>query len=413
MLKNAITNKKNKKTFNLVFINLLVIMLADSIGNGMSCVILPAILNNLGGKSAWIGTIMGIQSLLGIVIFLPQATFINKVGERLSVRIGIFINVMVYIFYLFNYKVFIATGKFIEGFADRLLNSSISKVVYDETDEKYNRGKMRAYVDGISAIGTVVSPAIAAALMSISIKIPIVLSIIILTISFIFSKNFPKDINKNIKNEENFDKSLGIKSILNKYYLDHLKKYFKNKYIVAITIPSILFSCLEVFYSIILNLYLLNNKGFTYSQVAILWSVISIINILLQVPSGFLADKKKYISFLLCILFNAIGFVIIISNINSIYVIIAAILLINTGCVFYTTAMSALFGDLTTKEFRLSESESYRMIRGIGEGLLTITLSFVFDKNAIVALIIIGFLIILGTVITLIINRRFEKSLEV
>ncbi|WP_340344108.1 MFS transporter [Hathewaya limosa] len=161
-----------------------------------------------------------------------------------------------------------------------------------------------------------------------------------------------------------------------------------------------------------LGLYLLKNKGFTSSQIALLWSAISITNILLQIPSGFLADKKKNISFLLCILLNTIGFSVIISNISSIYVIIGGVLLINTGCTIYTTAMSALFGDLTTKESRLSESESYRMIRGIGEGILTITLTFVFDKSPILALTIIGTLVILGTIITLIINSKFQRSFK-
>lgn len=74
--------------------------------------------------------------------------------------------------------------------------------------------------------------------------------------------------------------------------------------------------------------------------------------------------------------------------------------------------MSALFGDLTTKKSRLSESESYRMIRGIGEGILTITLTFVFDKSPILALTIIGTLVILGTIITLIINSKFQRSFK-
>lgn len=74
--------------------------------------------------------------------------------------------------------------------------------------------------------------------------------------------------------------------------------------------------------------------------------------------------------------------------------------------------MSALFGDLTTKESRLSESEPYRMIRGIGEGILTITLTFVFDKSPILALTIIGTLVILGTIITLIINSKFQRSFK-
>lgn len=52
MLKNT-TNKKINSSLNSVFITLLVIMLADSLGNGMCCVVLPAILSNLGGKSAW------------------------------------------------------------------------------------------------------------------------------------------------------------------------------------------------------------------------------------------------------------------------------------------------------------------------------------------------------------------------
>lgn len=411
MLKNT-TNKKINSSLNSVFITLLVIMLADSLGNGMCCVVLPAILSNLGGKSAWLGTIMGIQSFLGIIIFLPQASFIKKFGERLSVRIGIFVNIIVYIFYLFNQAIFIGAGKFIEGFADRLMNSSISKVVYDETDEKNNRGRIRAYIDSIASIGTVISPAIAAILMNISIKVPIILSIIILTISFIFSRNLSKKLNTNDEPKDQSKSQLEPKSILNKYYLSHLKKYFQNKYIVAITIPSILISCLDVFYTLILGLYLLKNKGFTGSQIALLWSAISITNILLQIPSGFLADKKKNISFLLCILLNTIGFSVIISNISSIYVILGGVLFINTGCTIYTTAMSALFGDLTTKESRLSESESYRMIRGIGEGILTITLTFVFDKSPILALTIIGTLVILGTIITLIINSKFQRSFK-
>ena len=411
MLKNIFHAKENWGR-NTGFITLLVIIFADSIGNGMSQVILPAILNNLGGKTAWLGTIIGIQSLLGIVIFLPQASFIKKFGEKFSVRLGILVNIIVYILYLFNQQIFIATGKFVEGMADRLMNSSISKVIYDQTDGKNNRGQMRAYMDSVRSIGIVISPAIAAWLLRFSIQIPIIIVIIGLSASFVFSKKLSENVKRDAKENMEKENQSNHKSLFRKYYLDHIKQYALNKYIVAITIPSILFACLDIFYSVLLNLYLLNYKGFSYAQIAALWSAISVMNILLQIPSGFLADKKKHVSFLLCVLLNVIGFGILVSNVSSIYLLIGAVSLINIGCVIYTTAMSALFGDLTTKEHRLSESESYRMIRGIGEGLLTITLSFIFDKSPVFTLKIIGVLIVLGSLITLIINGKYYKSMS-
>lgn len=265
---NSIKNVKNINIFsNGGFNTLLLIIFADSVGNGMSKIILPALLNNLGGTSAWLGTIIGIQSLLGIIIFLPQATLIKKIGEKLSVRISIFINVLVYIFYLFGQPIFISVGKFIEGMADRLLNSSASKVIYDQTDGSNNRGRMRAYMDTVSGIAVVASPAVAAMLMKISIDVPIIIASLIMFISFMYSRKLSESKKEEcVSHEDNKNET-----ILQKYYLNHFKLYLKNKFVVAITIPSICFSCLDIFYSIILNLYLLKYKGFSYTQIALVW----------------------------------------------------------------------------------------------------------------------------------------------
>jgi MFS family permease len=405
----SIKNVKSTNIFsNAGFNTLLLIIFADSVGNGMSKIILPALLNDLGGASAWLGTIIGIQSLLGIIIFLPQATLIKKIGEKLSVRISIFINVLVYILYLFGQPIFISIGKFIEGVADRLLNSSASKVIYDQTDGSNNRGRMRAYMDTVRGIAVVASPAVAAMLMKISINVPIIIASLIMFISFMYSRKLSESKQEEtVSPEDNKNET-----ILQKYYLNHFKLYLKNKFIVAITIPSICFSCLDIFYSIILNLYLLKYKGFSYSQIALIWSVISIISIVLQIPSGILADKRKNYSFLICLVLNCIGFSIMLSTASSVVLLMISVVLINTGCIFFTSSMSALFGDLTTKENRLSESESYRMVRAIGEGLFTIILSFIFDKNPIFALTIVFTFIVLGTIITLVINSLYQKKLK-
>lgn len=404
------TNRKNFFNSNIGILSILIITFVDNLGNGVSNIILPLILDNLGKGSAWLGTIMGIQSFVGIFIFLPQATFIKKFGEKFCIGLSMIINIIVYICYLFNQLGLIAFGKFIEGFADRLMNSSISKVVYDETDGKNNRGRIRAFIDSIGLVGRIIGPAIAAYLITYSFNAPILLSIILMIIAFFLSNKLSISNYSNSDIDEKEYKNLKIQNIFQTYYFEHLKNYFKNKFIVYVTIPSILFSCLDIFYSILLNLYLLKYKGFTYYQIAFLWSTISIINVLFQVPFGLLADKKKEISFTLSIILNGIGFGILISTTNSFFLVIISVLLINIGCMIYTTAMSALFGDLTTIENRLSESESYRMIRAIGEGILSIILSIIFDINPILSLLIIGIFVVIGSFITLIINEKFKEK---
>ena len=92
-----------------------------------------------------IGAIIGVQSIIGIFILLPQATFIHKFGEMTCVKLGIFANAIIYFLYSSGYVFFVYIGKFAEGFADRLLNSSISKLVYDYTDNT-NNSKFPEYI---------------------------------------------------------------------------------------------------------------------------------------------------------------------------------------------------------------------------------------------------------------------------
>lgn len=185
-----------------------------------------------------------------------------------------------------------------------MLNSVVSKITYDFTDGTNNRGRVRAAIDMIEQIGLVVGPAIAGMLITYSIKLPILVAVILTFISFILSKNI-------IVNDEEkpaIKMDLNNSSFINKYYLTHLKKYFNNKFIVAITIPSICYSCIGIFLDIILSLFLIRYKGLSYKNIAFLWTLISIASILLQIPSGFLADKKKNYSFIFSSLLNIVGF---------------------------------------------------------------------------------------------------------
>ena len=95
--------KKFSTSFNIEIIIISIIIFIDSIGNGISGVVLPTILDKLGGKSAWIGIIIGIQSFLGVILFLPQVTLINKIGEKITIKIAIFINILVYSFYMIGH----------------------------------------------------------------------------------------------------------------------------------------------------------------------------------------------------------------------------------------------------------------------------------------------------------------------
>lgn len=133
---------------------LLLLLFIDSLGNGVSSVLLPEVIYNSGLTLKIFGVIAAAQSLIGVFILLPQANFIAGFGEIQSVRLGVFTNMIVYLFYSFGSVFSVVFGKFTEGFADRLLNSSLSKLVYDYTDDKNNRGRYRALMDTIANIGS-------------------------------------------------------------------------------------------------------------------------------------------------------------------------------------------------------------------------------------------------------------------
>lgn len=383
MLKDLLSNG------NLSFI--IFVSVINSFCIGLASVFLPAMVILYGGNSAIIGTVVGIQAILGIFIFLPQAEYIKKHGEQKTIRIGVLLNVLVYVIYLVPAYWAISIGKFVEETADRLLNSSVSKSFYDITDNNDNRGKLRALIDALSNISQVAAPSLAAILLAISLKLPIILSVMILLAALFFSKKINLE-----RNAAFIDDESSSRSAINRYYLDHIKKYFGNKPVVLLTIPSVLMSCLDIFYSLLLSLYLLSTKGFDHYSLAWLWSMIAIVNILIQIPSGYLADQKRGLAFVSCAVFTAAGMFVLISPTKSRIILIFAVLIINAGCVIYTTSMSVLFGDCTTREGRLSESESYRMFRNIFSGLFSILLSNVFDTVPEVALIIIAGSIIIA-----------------
>lgn len=396
-------NIKHALTKNKGIIIILIVLFTNCVGDGMSSVFLPAIVNSFDGKSEWLGLVIGIQSFLGVILFLPQANLIKYFGEKTCINIGMFINIVAHLFYLVPNKMLLSLGKFLEGMADRLMNSATSKLIYDETDYKNNRGRIRATVDGISNVGIIIGPLIAAALLGFSLRVPIIFTIIILLIGFVCSLMFSDKKDTNINGESG-------NSILEKFYISHLKKYWKNKSIVLITIPSLLFSSLDIFYDMILSLYLINYVRVSYSQIGVMWGIITILSLILQVPSGVLADKNKKLALGICFTLNLVGFLILIIQKSNPILSILAVIIINSGCVIYTTSMSALFGDFTTTENRLSESESYRMIREIGSGFFAIILTYLFDRVALLTILFIGISVLLGTLLTYVVYVRFNKK---
>ena len=125
-------------------------------------------------------------------------------------------------------------------------------------------------------------------------------------------------------------------------------------------------------------------------------------------PIRFFSRQKKNYSFIFSSLLNIIGFYLLINIKHSLILLMLASLFVYSGSILFTTSMSALFGDLTTKENRLSESESYRMFRSMGEGIITICISSIFDKNPVLALIIIACLLVIANIIVIIINSIFN-----
>ncbi|AZR74244.1 hypothetical protein BBF96_13050 [Anoxybacter fermentans] len=396
--------KKIRISSNLFII--LVMIFTTRISDGISTVVIPAILEKHQGIVTIIGSIIGLQSLIGILIFLPQATFIKKVGEKFSIRLGLFLNLLVYGFYMFAQPGLVAVGKFAEGFGDRLLNSTTSKLIYDETDNTNNRGRVRALMDAVSNISVIVGPIIAGLLIGYSFQLPLGIALFIMGITFVISKKIMLDqVDEIVEKTEN-------KSMFSKYYKVHIEKYFKNKFVVALTIPSIMLSGLGVFYSLLLSLYLLKYKGFSYLNIATLWSVISAISVLVQIPSGYLADKNRNFAFLLSAVLFVVGFYGLINIGDNVILNYIFILITYSASLIYTTSMSALFGDVTTVENRLSESETYRMFRALGEGIITIIISRLFDINIVVCLGLITVLVSLGALVTYIISKKHMQQVE-
>lgn len=390
-----------KKVIKTNFVILLVLLFVDSLGNGISNIILPQIIekNNLG--SSLFGLVIGLQSFIGLFILLPQATFIKKKGEMRCIRYGVIANMIVYVFYWLGKQTSICIGKFMEGFADRLLNSSLSKLVYDYTDGTNNRGRYRALFDMVGSIGSLLGPIMISivSFIDMTLAFPIILCIMVigLLLSFAF---FREDIPRNTPFKERNENNM-----IHTFFIDHIHKYLKNKNIMFLTIPSVLFSCFDIFGSLLLGLFLLENKNFTSTEYAMCFSVISIITLLFQYPLVFLADKKRNL-LLIGSLFLAIigGNSLILAN--SKILLNTSIICIYISALSFTACMSVLFGDMTTKNNRLSESEVYRTIRLIGSGVFSMALSMIYDINAYISIIIICSLLVISIFILMIINAN-------
>ncbi len=402
-MEKILKRDKAKVSINYNLLLIFLIIFATSLSDGISSIVIPKILANNPKAVALVGSLVGIQSFIGVIIFLPQASFIRKFGEKACIRIGLFINLIVYAIYLVVTPGAIALGKFTEGFGDRLLNSTVSKLIYDETDNKNNRGKVRAMMDGVGNLSLIIGPAIAALLITYSVKLPIILALVLMAIVFVLSNKIELSQNADAQEADHKESFLD-------HYKVHLNKYFMNKYVVLLTLPSILLSTLSVFYGIILNAYLLQSGLLTIIEIGILWSLISALSILLQIPSGYLADKSKNIAFLLSFAFFIAGFYGLLTVDHSKYLLFISVLLIYTAGQFYTTSMSAMFGDVTTQKNRLSESESYRMFRSFGEGILVLLVSAVFAFNPLMSILIVGSLACLGVVITYLIGLKFYSK---
>lgn len=401
-MKKRIKKERINFTRNLVVIFLLIV--ATSLSDGISSIIIPKILSNKPKIVSLVGTLIGLQSFIGVVIFLPQASFIKKFGEKACIRISLLINIIVYSIYLIATPSAIAIGKFTEGFGDRLLNSTVSKLIYDETDNKNNRGRIRALMDATGNVSMIIGPAIAAFLIAYSIRLPIFLALALMSIVLVLSRKI--DLKSVEHVSENNDRGLS------NHYKKHLVKYFKNRFVVLLTIPSILLSALGIFYGIFLNVYLLDSRAFSIVEIGILWSIISALSVIIQIPSGYLADKSKKIAFILSFALFVTGFVGLLSVSSSKYLTFGFVLSIYTAGQFFTTSMSALFGDVTTTVNRLSESESYRMFRALGEGIVIVILSNVYAFLPTISIVITGVLASLGVLITYFICNNYYKSIS-
>lgn len=393
-----------KKIIKRNFIILLTLLFVDSLGNGVSNIILPQIIEKNNFGSSLFGFIIGLQSFIGLFILLPQATFIKKRGEIKCIRYGVFANMITYAFYWMGMQISICFGKFIEGFADRLLNSSLSKLVYDYTDNTNNRGRYRAVFDTVGSVGSLLGPIVIfiVSYVDINLSFPFIICIMAvgLSLSFVF---FQEDIQEDkliVEKKES--------SIIHTLFIEHIDNYLKNKKIMFLTIPSVLFSCFDIFGSLLLGLFLLENKYFTATEYAMCFSLISIITLLIQYPLGYFADKKREL-----LLFTAL--VLCIMGGSSLILSTSKILLnLSVICIYisalcFTASMSVLFGDMTTKINRLSESEVYRTIRLIGSGIFSVVLSMIYDIHAYTSIIIICSLLAISIFILEIINFKYSS----
>ena len=378
------------------YIIILIFLAIDSLGNGMCNVLIPEIIYDNAMGTTVIGAIIGIQSIIGIFILLPQATFISKIGEMTCVKLGVFTNAIIYLLYSSGGIFGIYIGKFAEGFADRLLNSSISKLVYDYTDNSNNRGKYRALVDVVSSIGAVVGPVLASYLLNKKINFGFLLVSILMmvTLGIVFFVYKPiKLVNNNDVSENTQNNSL------NKLYFSHVKKYCQNKCVVLLTIPTFLFSCFDIFESLLLSQYLLKIHNFSASELAALWTILTAVVIILQYPIGCLVDKNKMLLFVSAIIMIFMGGGLILAQSTKVIIIIA-IMLLYIGGLCYSSAFGVLFGDMTTEENRLSESEVYRTIRLIGSSLFSLGLSRLFDFNVEITVFLINGIILFASIYT-------------
>lgn len=381
---------------------ILILLFIDSLGNGVSSVILPQIIykNELGIKI--FGLIATFQSVIGIFILLPQASFIKKFGEIFCIRIGVIANIIIYTFYSMGTFFTVSIGKFTEGFADRLLNSSLSKLAYDYTDESHNRGRYRSLLDVASNVGHLLGPILVGVLLINGNNMALQIVVVIMVIGILFSFRYFK--------QESPVKQISIcnhkekTKFLDTYFIDHMRLFSKNKKIMFLSLPAFLFSCFDIFESLLLGQYLLGEKMFSTSQLALFWSVISAITLIFQYPLGILSDKNKSLLLYLSNIFIVIGFGGLIVLRNK-YIIILFASIIYIGCLGYSMAMTVLFGDMTTKENRLSESEVYRMIRLIGSGIFSLGLSIIFGYSQTLVVIMIMIFTTMASIIAVFCNK--------
>ena len=319
-------------------------------------------------------------------------------------EIALFFNVVVYCLYSGCSQITIGIGKFIEGIADRLLNSVLSKVLYDETDGTNIRGKVNGILNSITNIIYIAGPAIAYPLMRKSNRLVFSIIAIFTLIGLLILGN--KSLLSLEKNRKNFStRKVGFQEL----YREHFEKYKKNKFVKLITIPSVLFSSVDIFLSVLLNLYFIQSKGFVTEEIIILSIINAVIGIVFQVPSGILTDENKEKSLFFSLIANMIGFLILILQHNH-FVLYIGFIIMYLGLIQYTNTIAVRFGDYTSKENRLSEAESYRMIRACAEGLFSIILSKIFDWNEVMCICIVYICVCVGNVLAIFIEKRYNKS---